>query len=208
MAFEDAVQRNIFSQQSEKSFIDKILAKSDVDAIREIIKKPRLKREDLLEILYLLSGAESKLWNFSEWDRYVILKFFVWIREFIKAREILYDYRDTISLKSRRCNKCKGYTEVKEGEKLNICNCNTPEVTYNISEQFDKILSNNELLMEHNAKFLIDLYLNICRTSLSLGATGIMEILKNKYEFIYPGQQTGTPITDSRTTLVGRGGKQ
>lgn len=208
MAFEDSLQKGLFSRASEKTFIDKILAKDDVAAIREIIKKPRLTRADLLEILNLLSGTESKLLNYSEWDRYVILKFFIWIREFVKARELLYDYRASLERKARFCSLCEKYTDVEKGETLPKCSCNTPKKEFIISDRFDKILNNNELLMEHNAKFLIDLYLNIGRTSLSIGATGLMEILKNKFEIMYGGQGLTTPTQEDRTTLLSRGGKK
>ena len=42
---------------------------------------------ELLELLYMCIGTEAKLVNLSDWDRYVVLKFFVWIREFIKVVE-------------------------------------------------------------------------------------------------------------------------
>lgn len=173
---EQQLSNALFGQQSEKTFIDKILARQDVDALRELIKKPKLTRADLLEILYLLSGAEAKLLNYGEWDRYVILKFFVWIREFIKVAELLYDYQEELEKKN-------------------------PE----LSERTRRLLDNNERLIEHNAKFLIDLYLNIGRTSLSIGATGMMELLKNKYEVVYPGHTPGTPITTGeKPKMMGR----
>jgi len=171
--FEDALQRSIFSQQSEKTFIDKILARQDVDKAQELIKKEKLNRGELLELLYLLAGAESKLLNYGEWDRYVVLKFFVWIREFIKIAELLYDYQDDLK---------------KQNIKL------TPRTK--------KLLYNNERMIEHNAKFLIDLYLNIGRTTLSLHATGILELLKNKYEVVYPGMQMQTPQQEKGQGLI------
>lgn len=174
MGFEQNLQSGIFSGQSEKTFIDKILAKDDVNAIREIIKKPKLNRENLLELLYLLSSTEAKLLNYSDWDRYITLKFFVWIREFVKVAELLYDYQDDLKIKE------------KQGK-------------MELSERTKKLLSNNERLIEHNAKFLIDLYFNIGRTTLSLGATGVMEILKNKYEISYPlGQGVNTPVNQDK----------
>ncbi len=49
--FEQSLQSSLFSGQSEKSYIDKLLAKQDVDRIRELIRTNKLKREDLLELL-------------------------------------------------------------------------------------------------------------------------------------------------------------
>lgn len=167
MSFEDNIRRAVYSGSGgEKTFIDKVLAKDDVKAIQELIKKPRLEREELLEILYLISGTEAKLLNYSEWDRYVILKFFVWIREFIKIAELLFDYEE--ELKRKEKNK---------------------EMT--LTPRTKKLLDNNSLLIQHNAKFLIDLYLNISRTSMSIGMSSFIELVRNKYEVEYnPTGQT------------------
>lgn len=164
MAFEDSLSAAMFSERSEKTFIDKLLGREDANRVKEIIKKPRLKREDLLELLHLLSGTESKLVNYSSWDRYLVLKFFVWIREFIKIAENFYDYREQLNKKNIK-----------------------------LSERANKLLDSNEKNIEHAAKFLIDLYFNIMRTSLSTGATGFLEILKNKFEVNYPLQAGLTP---------------
>lgn len=186
-SFEDSLQKSMFAQSSEKTFIDKILAKDEVDKIRTIIKKPNLQREDIIEILYLLSGTESKLLNYGEWDRYVILKFFVWLREFVKVAELLYDYQDDLRMKSHTCVKCKKlYKTFQKQEKE--CECENPKPIIEVSERTKKLLYNNERLIEHNVKFLIDLYVNIARTTLSIGATGILELLKNKFEVDYKGQ--------------------
>lgn len=179
MGFEQDLQNSLFSQNSERTMIDKVLAKEDVNRAKELIKKPKLKREELLEVLYLLAATESKLLNLGEWDRYVILKFFVWIREFIKVAELLYDYQD----------------ELKKPENKN---------KFQLSDRTKRILENNERLIEHNAKFLIDLYFNICRTTLSLGATGLLELIKNKYEVIYP-QQTLTQVENTGNVVMRKG---
>lgn len=160
MGFENQVEQQLFKQNSEKSHLDKALARKDVDDLREIIKKTKLERTDILEILYLLTSTESKLLNYQEWDRYVILKLFVWIRDFVKVAEQLYDYQDRLD---------KG--EVK------------------LPAETKKLLENNKHLIEHNIKFLVDLYLNIGRTTLSLKGKAFNEILNNKYEFVYPNMQ-------------------
>jgi hypothetical protein len=167
--FEENLNKALFTQQAEKTFIDKLLAKDDVNRISQIIKKPKLTREELLELLYLLSGTEAKLVNYSDWDRYVVLKFFVWIREFIKIAELLYDYQDNL----------------KKKEKTGVLR---------LTARTKTLLDNNERLIEHNAKFLIDLYFNIARTTLSLGGAAFFDALKNKYEIAYPqGVPLATP---------------
>lgn len=171
MSFEQQMQSGLFTSNAEKTFIDKLLGRKDVEAIREIIRKPRLNREDLLDLLYMLSSVESKLLNYGPWDRYIILKYFVWIREFVALSEHLFDYKDRIEAKEL-----------------------TGQAT--LSPRTKQLFDNNIRLMEHNVKFLVDLYFNIGRTTLSLGATGFLEPLKNKYEVNYPQQQalaTSTP---------------
>lgn len=142
---------------TEKTFIDKILGKADVDRLKELVQKDPLQRKELLEILYLLGATESKLVNYDSWDRYVILKFFVWVREFVKVCELMYDYEDDYNSKH-----------------------------FKLSDRASKMLKNNQREMQHNAKFLIDLYLNISRTTLSVGGVGVKELLTNKFEMSYP----------------------
>lgn len=210
---EEDIERAIFNSPSEKTFIDKLLAKQDIDKIRELIKKPKLTRSELLELLYLISGAESKLLNYGEWDRYVLLKFFVWIREFIKIAELLYDYQDDLKKKEisgEGVNSPKYpifeviYAEFsKEMGKwvyTKALTTSTATVKFKITSRTKQLLHNNERLIEHNAKFLIDLYLNIGRTTLSLGATGFIEGLKNKFEIAYP-QTQGSHSQDIRNPV-------
>lgn len=153
----------MFSVDSEKTFVDKILGRREVDQIRDLIRKPHLTRSELLEVLYLMGGVEAKLMNLGAHERYILLKFFVWIREFVKVVELYFDYREFLESKG------------------------------NIDPRFKALLDNNHNLLEHNVKFLIDLYLNIGRTSLSLGATGFREPLTNKFEVDYrmPNQPQG-----------------
>ncbi len=207
--FENQLQNAVFSGNPEKTTIDKLLAKSDIDAIREIIKKPRLTRSEILEILYLLSGAESKLLNYSEWDRYVILKFFTWLRDFVKGAELLYDYKADLEKKEKTCKECeKLFKKFEEFEPE--CKCTEPQAKKTVTRRTKKLLENAERLMEHNIKFLIDLYLNIGRTSLSVGGTGIMEFLKNKFEYHYGGNIQGiqgVQPPNAKTGLFGFKGK-
>lgn len=181
MAIEDQLQQSLFKRDSERTFIDKVLAKEEVDRIRELVKKPKLARNEMLELLYLVGGNEAKLLNYSDWDRYLMNKFFVWLREFVKILEMFFDYRE--------------YLEGKEKKDKN----------FKLSSRFRKILDNNQALLEHQVKFLIDLYLNVGRTSLSVGATGFMELLTNKFEMAYPtlGGSLSAPETN-KTRIFGK----
>lgn len=199
---EEQISKNIFSGNTEKTFLDKLFAKEDVTAVKELIKKPRLTRSELLELLYLLSSTEAKLVNYSVWDRYIILKFFVWIREFIKVTELIFDYTDFLEVKANLCKKCEGYITKATDNKIK-CTCEEPKI-FKLSDRTKQYLDNAQRLIEHNAKFLIDLYFNIARTTLSLGATGFLEGLKNKFEISYPEQKgMYTPLQQERTNWLG-----
>lgn len=153
------IERQIFSQNHEKTFLDKLLSRKESEEIRQLIKKRDLSRSELLELLYLISSTESKLLNFSEWDRYVLLKFFVWIREFIVICEHYFDYREKVE-------------ENKENDQ-------------NLTEDQKRHMKTIGANLEHIAKALVDLYLNIGRTSLSVNGTAFLESLKNKFEIDY-----------------------
>lgn len=175
MGFEDNLQRGMFSMSAEKTYIDKVIGKEDIERLRELVKKHPLTRNELLEILYLLSSSESKMLNYSAWDRYVILKYFVWIREFIKIIELSYDYRERL-----------------ETEKIEL-DKQTTHMFENISNQ-----------MEHNAKFLIDLYLNIARTSLSLGGTGFDKMMTNNFEMSYINPPGSMQIPEKKSLFTAK----
>jgi hypothetical protein len=175
---EEAIGRNLFSGQHEKTFIDKVLARKEVEKIRELVKKTNLTRSELLELQYSVAGVEAKLANYGEWDRYVMNKFYVWLREFVKLAEQLHDYIDYLD--------------------------KTPD--YNITPRGELLLNNCRMLIEHNCKFLIDLYLNIARTSMSLGATGFLESMRNKFEIAYEGKAFGKQ--DEARGFMGMGGKK
>lgn len=200
MSFEQVLQQKMFAGKGEKTFVDKVLAKDDIESIRGIVKKDKLTRSDLLELLYLLSSAESKLLNYGAWDRYVILKFFVWIRDFVKVAELLYDYQDQLKKKASVCKVCNSEEKTHGKE-------HAFESSFVITQRTQALLDNNERLIEHNVKFLVDLYLNIGRTTLSIGGTGLLEILQNKYEISYPDQaKLATAIQEQnrRVGLMGR----
>lgn len=186
--FEQAIEKTLLDVKREKSFIDKLLAKDETQRAKELISKPKLKREELLEMLYLVGGTEQKLVNYSEWTRYVALKFFVWIREFVKCAEHLYDFWDDLKRYESICRKCEGYMNNFE-DKIKDCKCPNPKPKQIITKRTEKLLYNSERSIEHMAKFLVDLFYINARSSLSIGATGFYEILTNRFEMGYPKEQ-------------------
>jgi len=179
-AAEQAIGQSILNSSGEKTFIDKLLGKNDVERVRELIRKEKLSRSELLELLYSLTGNEMKLLNMGAWDRYVILKYFVWIRDFVKNIEIMYDYQEKIN-QDIKDDKPVEAEDIRRAERLK------------------KLIQENEKLAEHMIKFMVDLYFNMSRTTLSLNATGFMELLTNKHEVVYPNQNINPSMQEKKS---------
>ena len=233
---EDQIERSIYQTNSEKTFVDKLLAKEDSARIRFLMKKSPLSRSDLNELLNLITSVQQKLANFNDWDRYIVLKFFVWVRESVKLGELFYDQQDDWHELENICITCNKMIKTKDQEKK--CQCSTEEqdkkfndiaTEYNdnvimlktnfgihsascelkkvqtpkvqLDKDTKKLFENTMRQMEHNIKFLTDLYLNIVSTTLSLGATAFKEISQNKYEISYP--QSGTTLQPGQENKTG-----
>ena len=149
----------------EKTFVDKTLAKDEVNEIKELMMKPSLNREDLLKLLYLLAGNEVKLLNFGEYDRYLLGKFFAWVRDFVSCSEILFDYKDRV-----------------DGGKVKI------------SPLAKQALLNSEKMLLHDIKFVIDVYCYLGRSTLSLGAAAFDTLTSQRFEYAYTNAG-GSPAT-------------
>lgn len=170
--FEDAIAQNFVNQNKEKSFTDKILARNEIEQMRMLIKKEKLTRSEISELLYLCTSAESKLYNFSEWERYVILKYFAWLREFAQIAEGVFKNKEIMDAKE---------LAGKGG----------------LSDRGKNLLNNAIEIAEQITKFNVDVYLNIARTSLSQKGVTIMEILNNKFEISYP-QLNQQPVVEKK----------
>ena len=174
--FEQAIAQNFISQNKEKSFTDKILARNEIEAMRNLVKKDKLTRSELSELLYLCTSAEAKLYNFSDWERYIILKYFAWLREFAQIAEGVFQNKEMMEKKEKND---KGH----------------------LSERGKQLMENAEKMAEQITKFNVDVYLNVCRTSLSQGGATIFEILNNKFEISYP-QLNQQPMAEKKQGIV------
>lgn len=156
--FENMLEQQMVNTQHEKTFIDKVLARQEVNELRRLVRQKSLNRQDMSEILNILVGVEAKLYNLNDYDRYVLLKYFAWVRNSALINELLSDYIDDV-------------------KKINL------------SARSQKLLNNIQRLMAHNVIFLVDVYLNIARTSLSVGASAFKESLGNRFEVSYGDKQ-------------------
>lgn len=170
--WEQMFGQSIFGARTpEKTYTDKLLARKEVTEIQALIKKEDLTRSELLEMLYLLSSSEIKLANFGDWDRYLLGKFLAWIRDFVSMAEILYDYKEK-------------YDKINEKDKTK------KNITKNLME-------NNRKFMLHNIKFLVDIYLYLSRSTLSLSMSAFEILSTSRYEYAYPTMEGLTPREES-----------
>lgn len=209
--YEQQLQQGLFSGTAEKTFSDKVLGKDDVQAVREIIKKERLSRTELTDLLNLLSSSEMKLLNYDERDRHVMAKFFVWIRDFVAYIEQLMDYKEDLIRRQGIC-ECGGWMNDKgKPADLEKCTCKDPKASFRITIRTWQMFENNLRLMEHNLKFLVDLYFNLARTTLSIDAAAFKDLLTSRFEMSYPqGNQMSAgmmPIQQSGIGGLFRGGR-
>lgn len=170
--YESFLNKNILRADSERTFIDKILGRQDSEILRSLMKKEKLTREDISELLYLLSSINSKLSNFNDWDRYLLGKFFVWIREFATLLEEIHDYGKDLH------DPETGMIRLMADEK--------PEIIAQLSDILFKV----ENINSHNLKFLVDVFLYLSNSTLSLRATAFDTLTKSKFEYWYPNAPT------------------
>lgn len=161
--YEQWLGQYAFRQPMEKSFIDKILSRKEVTELQNLIMKEDLTRRDLLKLLYMLTSAELKLSNLGEYDRYLLGKYFTWVRDLVKVAEFLYDYVDQI-----KTDKVKFSNEGKE-------------------EILDTLEQVKKMFL-HDVKFSADIFLFLTRSSLALTGIAFDTLSKQRFEYEYGGQ--------------------
>jgi len=82
--FENQLGKATFGEESERSKMDKVLSKEEVDRLREIVTKDLLEVDEVDEIINILVSTELKLTNFNENDRYILGKYLLWVSEYGK----------------------------------------------------------------------------------------------------------------------------
>lgn len=160
MPYERGLGQHLYAQDHEKTFIDKVLDRKDSEKLRELMKQDNLTRSELLELLYLIIGINTKLVNFSEWDRYLLGKMLAWVRDFVTKEEELIDYREAVASEK--------IPDIKSGDEV------------------DRILEQIQKHDEHNIKFLIDIFLYLCNSTLSIKGVAFDTLTKSKFEYHYP----------------------
>jgi len=167
---------------AEKSYVDKLLSRREVEALKQLVGKEDLTKKELAQFMYMITAIELKLANFNEMDRYILGKFFTWIREFIMLSEFTYDYVDKMQAELKS-NIDKNNKAGASGVQIDITN----------KEIIIETLQNIKTQQLHNVKFIADLYLYLIRSTMALGSVTFDSLSKNRYEYEYAPNQMPPP---------------
>lgn len=180
----------------DKSFTDKLLGRQDANKLTELIRKDELEREDLSEILNLISSINSKLVNYNEWDRYSLGKYYTWIRSFIKEAQEVIKLKKEVEVFIVATKK--EIDETKDSEKL--IKLNAMMDTHMLTS--DLITKTRDFICD-DSKFIIDVFLFMSNSTLSLGAAAFDTLSTSRYEYSYPivNPPTVTPDNQSKGIL-------
>ena len=176
--FERDVGSMMFTKEQEKTFIDKVLDRKDSERLRQLMMKEELDRSELLELLYIIVSINTKLVNFSDWDRYLLGKFLAWIRDFCTLHESLLDYIISLEKEEKAIRKSK--TEMDTEEEWEKAKEDIADIRITM-RQIQRLAS-------HNLKFLVDIYLYLSNSTLSISAVAFDTLSKNRFEYSYPQQ--------------------
>jgi hypothetical protein len=175
--FEQDVGSMIYKTDEEKTFIDKVLDRKDSERLRQLMLEEELDRSELLELLYIIVSINTKLVNFTDWDRYLLGKFLAWIRDFTTLHEALLDYIEEYE------NLPENHERKKEIKQI-------LDTLYSIRKH-----------ASHNLKFLVDIYLYLSNSTLSISGAAFDTLSKSRFEYSYPQRQY-TPVQPNRKGLL------
>jgi len=181
-SFYQNLSKNLFKGESEKSLVDKLLGRQDADKVHTLMQKEPLTRSDIEEILFLMTSIDQKIVNYNEWDRYVIVKYFPWIKDYstICKTWMLYeeqylngDFDDDFAImgtikyidpKTKKAVEKKGKVVLEEVKKI----------VYEISKY-----------LQHNLKFLISTFLLLQNSTLSIDGAAFETLTTSRFEYSY-----------------------
>lgn len=149
---------SLYNQDAEKSWTDKLLGAKEIEEIKEIIKKPLIFREDTHNLMLLMNAIESKLVNLNEYERRELGTFVIFLGNRIRMMDVLFDIQD----------------KIENG-------------TYQLLEASHRKFLETYYKMSHNIKYLFTVFTFPSRTSLSLDAFAIKNLMKTSYDISYSG---------------------
>lgn len=183
-AIESQLNQNLYGGYSDKSFFDKVIAKEEVNEMKRIMEKDDWDRTDFSKILYLMNANELKLINFDKegWERYVLGKYYTWIRELVLMAQILFDYQ----------------SKEQAGE-------------LTLLDESKILINDYRRTLEHNCKFCIDIFFFISRSTLGKEGHGFDTAMTSRFEYKYNQPEIMMPQAQSQnlfSRITGRGRQQ
>lgn len=196
--------RALFQGESEKSLVDKLLGRQDADKLHSLMQKEPLTKSDVEEILFLMTSIDQKIVNYDQWDRYVIVKLFPWVKDYsticktwmlyeeqytngdfdddftkTEEKEVLAsEIRDKLSkLDSEDLDKVLEQIKGKKTIKIKV----KP-----VLEETKNIVSEITKYLQHNLKFLISVFLLVSNSTLSIDGAAFETLTTSRYEYSYP----------------------
>jgi hypothetical protein len=158
-AFTDAIGTSPFIRSSEKTVIDKLFAREDVDRIRELQKLSRLNRDQLQELLHLLTAVEPKLLNLEPWTMYAMSQFIVGVTGFMTLAMQFCDVNDLIDKREQTGG--------------------------HVSPRTKELFETGRLRVDRSMKFILSTFSYSGRVTLSNKALAFKEFTRERWELEY-----------------------
>jgi len=172
--------------------VDKILQDSSVKSLEFLLRKETLTREDINEILSLMVSNEIKTVNLSGYDRWLIGKFYAWIREFSVLADSIFDALDE---EGKRIKYLQPKIKGKDGSKYIY--------DYNVSVETLDLLERSKNQIQHSFKYMVNVYLYLSRSTLSVQGKAFERFTTSRVESVSGTLRDGKE--DKKSILGGFG---
>lgn len=147
-----------FVKPSERTVIDKLFAREDIERIREMSKTTRLSKAELQELLHLLTSVEPKLLNLKEWTMYAMSQFLVGITGFVTLAMQYCDAQDLI---------------------------NERKALGKVSKRTEELFEESRLKIDRSMRFIVNVFSYSGRVTLSKDALAFKEFVRAQWELEY-----------------------
>lgn len=201
--------RSLFQGETEKSLVDKLLGRGDADKLHKLMQKEPLTKSDIEEILFLMTSIDQKIVNYNEWDRYVIVKLFPWVKDYsticktwmIYEEQFLrgdfdndFTQEEEIEIEvqtKEELEKYKNNPALKEIAN-HLSDGETKKIKVKVKpilEETKQIVSETTKYLQHNLKFLISMFLLVSNSTLSIDGAAFetLSTARYDYQYTYPG---------------------
>lgn len=190
--FYQNLSKMLFQGESEKSLVDKLLGRQDADKLHALMQKEPLTRSDIEEILFLMTSIDQKIVNYDEWDRYIIIKLFPWVKDYSTLCKTWMLYEEQYN-QGKFDNDFTKIENFKEEVKVNIKWLDNKEIVKEetktvkpILEETKRIVAEISKYLQHNLKFLISVFLLVSNSTLSIDGAAFETLTTSRYEYSYP----------------------